>query len=200
MVRFVQTDMNTSPNLRQDHQLDVFVFQKDSTVFNVPFLIRDTVRKRIGVYLTAAPLINSLLHKHRVQISCRSRIRRNRYRFFPHVDRFISFHRKNACLLIKSCYESRPGYRDSPASSRRPAGKQMQPTQAFLGQSRKGCTTACCTETKILNLPGIKIHKGFRPSTVCVNGIDTLQGTLYECKTLLHFTGQLRGTIYKQCR
>ena len=60
-IRLVLPDVNTPANFRQDHQMDVLVFQKNGFVGFIRLLIGNPIRERVGIDLAAAALVNPLL-------------------------------------------------------------------------------------------------------------------------------------------
>src|SRR5450631_318145 len=71
-IGLVQTSVNSSTYLRQDHQLHILVLKHDGSISFVGLLGRNPICKWIGIHLAAAALIDPLFKEHRVGI-CRLR-------------------------------------------------------------------------------------------------------------------------------
>ena len=88
LICFVQTSVNSPADFRKNHQMHVFVFEKDRSVITSCFS-RDTRSvNRVRINLAAASLVNPLLKKHWIRIGVLDRIGRNDDLLFPAADWF----------------------------------------------------------------------------------------------------------------
>ena len=66
-VGLIAPGVDAPAQLRQKHQLDIFVFQEDGAIAFSNFLEGHAIGERIGIYAPAASLIDALLKKHGVR-------------------------------------------------------------------------------------------------------------------------------------
>ena len=78
-VRLVIGPLYPAAQLRQHHDVDIFVLQDDRIVCDILLLIHDLVYYRIGVDTPAAALIDALFQEHRILVRLADAIGRNRY-------------------------------------------------------------------------------------------------------------------------
>ena len=66
MVHFIKGYLNAPSQFREYHQLDVPVFDKNSFVYLLLFLIRDFFNHRVWVDNTRTALVDSFFQKYRI--------------------------------------------------------------------------------------------------------------------------------------
>ena len=86
VVGLVIGPLDPSAQLRQDHHLQIFVLQKDCLVLLILFLMADLLRRRIGIDLSAASLIDSFFQEHGILIRFPRLVGGNRHPFLPDSD------------------------------------------------------------------------------------------------------------------
>jgi hypothetical protein len=85
-VGLVEPRMNAPANLGKNHELNEFIFKKDSLITYILFFKSYAVSEWIRVDLAAASLVNPLLKKHGIGVSILDWVGRNGYLFLPAAD------------------------------------------------------------------------------------------------------------------
>src|SRR5689334_14884048 len=67
-VRLVSPYVNTSAELRQNHDFYKFVLDSDGIPRLRLLLVRDSIVERQGIHFAATPLINAPLEEHRILV------------------------------------------------------------------------------------------------------------------------------------
>ena len=86
LVCLVESGVNAAADLGKNHELNEFVFEKNSLVGFVHSLQRNTIDKWIRINFSAATLINPLLKKHRVRVRILHWVGGDRDQLFPAAD------------------------------------------------------------------------------------------------------------------
>ena len=73
-VGFVEPDLDTPAEFRQDHELDVLVLQHDRLIGPVEFFLGNAVSQRVGIDPSTAALVVALIQEHRIEVRRRRRI------------------------------------------------------------------------------------------------------------------------------
>ena len=89
LVCLVEPSVNAAADLWKNHQMNEFVFEKNSLVGFVHFLERNAIDKWIRINFSAAPLINPLLKKHGVRVRILHWVGGDCDQLFPAAD-FVS--------------------------------------------------------------------------------------------------------------
>ena len=84
-VRLIIRSLDPSSQLRQHHNLYIFIFQKNSGIFLIRLRIADFFHRRIGIDLSAASLIYPFIQKHRILFRFPYFISRYDYLFHPNL-------------------------------------------------------------------------------------------------------------------
>ena len=104
IICFVICALDSSAKFRQDHNLQIFIFQ----IYYVPDLVflfmANFFCGRIRIYFSRTSLIYSFFQKHRIFVRCTDLISWNHYIFFPDFCAVCRFHIFPSFLLFFSCY------------------------------------------------------------------------------------------------
>ena len=83
VVRLVERHLNPAAELGQNHDLEIFVFEKDGVVVARRLLVGNRLHHRIGVNCPAAPLVHALFQEERIGVRLASLIRGDRNPLVP---------------------------------------------------------------------------------------------------------------------
>ena len=75
--------LHTPAQFRENHDLDIFVFDKNSIILLIHFLIGHRFNHRIRINYPATALIHTLLQENRILLRFTYFISRNYHLFFP---------------------------------------------------------------------------------------------------------------------
>lgn len=92
IICFVVSPLDSSAKFRQDHNLQIFIFQ----IYCVPDLVflfmTDLLCGRIRIYFSRTPLIYPFFQEHRIFVRCTDLISWNHHIFFPDFCTVCRFH------------------------------------------------------------------------------------------------------------